>query len=341
MATNTYFSPKVKTEQFLYEDIVIEALKFYGQDVLYIPRQLLNYDNVLNEDYSEFTDSYNIEMYIENTEGFGGEGDLMSKFGLEIRDQATFIVSKRRWEQLVGVWNNSINNLRPSEGDLIFLPLSNSLFQIKLTEHEQPFYQLNNLPVYKLQCELFEYSNEEFETGIEEIDRIERNFASTIAFAINEGSGIFIPGETIRQDTGETDLQGNQIFVEGEVSRFEPIDSSSVGYIHINDYRGTDGEMRYFSISNIYPIVGQTSGAEWKIFQSKELDSDFAQITDPAATNTELEQAADGIIDFSEANPFGEPDVDVSSPFGNGITIDSIMITVDTTSITADVGEAA
>jgi len=97
MATNVYFSPKVKTEQNLYEDIVIESLKMYGQDVIYIPRQLINRDEIMNEDYSKFTDAYTIEMYIETSEGFAGEGDLLGKFGVEIRDQATFVVAKKRW----------------------------------------------------------------------------------------------------------------------------------------------------------------------------------------------------------------------------------------------------
>ena len=128
MATNVYFSPKVKTEQNLYEDLVIESLKMYGQDVVYIPRQLISRDEIMNEDYSKFTDAYTIEMYIETSEGFAGEGDLLGKFGVEIRDQATFVVSRKRWENLVGFYNNSINDTRPSEGDLVFLPLSNSLF---------------------------------------------------------------------------------------------------------------------------------------------------------------------------------------------------------------------
>ena len=153
MATNVYFSPKVKTEQNLYEDIVIESLKMYGQDVIYIPRQLINRDEIMNEDYSKFTDAYTIEMYIETSEGFAGEGDLLGKFGVEIRDQATFVVARKRWENLVGFYNNSINDQRPSEGDLVYLPLAKSLFEIRFVEHEQPFYQLNNLPTYKLECE--------------------------------------------------------------------------------------------------------------------------------------------------------------------------------------------
>lgn len=307
MATNVYFSPKVKQEQTLYEDIVIEALKMYGQDVAYIPRQLIKYDNVMNQDYSEFTDAYSVEMYIEDAEGFGGEGDLMSKFGLEIRDQATFVVSKRRWEQLVGVWNNSINNLRPTEGDLIFLPLSNSLFQIRMVEHEQPFYQLNNLPVYKLQCELFEYSDEEFETGIEAVDNIEAKYAETKAIVLRNISAPFLANESVRQDTGEVDDNNDPIYVEGEVSIYEQISNSAIAYIYINDERGSDGTMRYFKISEDYPLEGLLSEATGEIYQFKDDDSDYAQKTDPAATNTEIQDFADGIIDFSESNPFGEP----------------------------------
>ena len=113
MPTNVYFSHKNKAEQFLYEDLVIESLKMYGQDVMYIPRQSITVDELMNEDYARFVDAYNIEMYIENTEGFAGEGDLLGKFGLEVRDQATFIVSRRRWEQLVSIFNNNVTTDRP------------------------------------------------------------------------------------------------------------------------------------------------------------------------------------------------------------------------------------
>ena len=220
MATNVYFSPKVKTEQNLYEDLVIESLKMYGQDVIYIPRQLISRDEIMNEDYSKFTDGYTIEMYIETSEGFAGEGDLLGKFGVEIRDQATFVVSRKRWENLVGFYNNSINDTRPSEGDLVFLPLSKSLFEIRFVEHEQPFYQLNNLPTYKLECELFEYSNEELETGIREIDELQERFSYQLEFVMNNGSGHFAPGETVRQNTGLVDSNSQPIYVTGEVVQF-------------------------------------------------------------------------------------------------------------------------
>ena len=178
MATNLYFSQKVKSEQNLYEDIVIESLKMYGQDVYYLPRDLVNEDRILGDDpESSFNSSHVLEMYIENTEGFEGEGDLFTRFGVEIRDEATFVVSRKRWEQTVQRYDNEITSTRPSEGDLIYLPLSKSLFQISHVEHEMPFYQLSNLPVYKLRCQLFEYTGEDLDTGVDTIDDIERKYA--------------------------------------------------------------------------------------------------------------------------------------------------------------------
>ena len=157
MATNHYFSQKVRSEQDLYEDIIIESLKIYGQDVYYLPRDIVNEDKILGDDVpSRFNSSYKIEMYIENVEGFDGEGDLFTKFGVEIRDQATFVVSRKRWANSVARYDNELSSVRPLEGDLIYLPLSNKLFQIMQVEHEQPFYQLSNLPTYKLRTELFE-----------------------------------------------------------------------------------------------------------------------------------------------------------------------------------------
>ena len=157
MARNPNFSQKVKSEQNLYEDIIIESMKIYGQDVYYLPRTIVNENTILGEDVaSSFTSSYKIEMYLENTEGFEGEGDLFTKFGVEIRDEATFIVARKRWSQTVASSSNAITVLRPKEGDLIWLSLSNKLFEILHVEHESPFYQLSNLPTYKMRCQLFE-----------------------------------------------------------------------------------------------------------------------------------------------------------------------------------------
>ena len=207
MPRNVYFSQAVKSEQNLYEDLIIESLGIYGQDVYYIPRTLVNRDNVLNEDpASSFDDAYLLEMYIENNEGFEGSGDLYSKFGLEIRDEATFIVSRRRWDTRVGVFDDNQIDPRPQEGDLIFLPMTNSFFEISFVEDDQPFYQLSNLPVYKMTCSLFEYNDEDFETGIEIIDDSTAEVAYQVPMEVAiSGGNHFAVGEiveqTISQDT--------------------------------------------------------------------------------------------------------------------------------------------
>lgn len=178
MARNFYFSEKVRSEINLYEDLIIEALKIYGQDVYYLPRTIVNEDQLLGDDAtSQFADSQKIEMYIENAEGFDGEGDLFTRFGVEIRDEATFVVSKSRWSTQVNRADNALQGDRPTEGDLIYLPLTKSMFEIRHVEHEQPFYQIENVPVYKMRCTLFEYTGEDFDTGTATIDSIERDYA--------------------------------------------------------------------------------------------------------------------------------------------------------------------
>ena len=202
MPRNVYFSQGSNAEQHLFEDIQIEALKIYGQETYYLPRKIVTRDMILNEDReSQFDDAYMIEMYVEDIEGFGGEGNLMSKFGIEIRDEVTFVVARRTWNKLVGVWNNTVDNFRPNEGDLIYLPLSNSLFEISFVEHEQPFYQLQNLPTYKLQCRLFEYNDEDFRTGIEEIDYIETVHSDIISMLVRNITGDIVLGKRLYQLT--------------------------------------------------------------------------------------------------------------------------------------------
>ena len=188
MARNHYFSEAVGTEQALYENIIIESLKMYGQDVFYLPRDIVAEDKVLADDViSRFNSSYVVEMYIENTDGFDGEGDLFTKFGVEIRDQATFIMARRRWDQTVSSYNNEIDGGRPREGDLIYLPMSRSLFQIMHVEHEQPFYQLNNLYAYKMRAELFEYNDENLDVGVDAINDIETDHAYKYILTVNNG----------------------------------------------------------------------------------------------------------------------------------------------------------
>ena len=137
------------------EDLIIECLKIYGFDVYYMPRQTVFEDNILKEDVlNKFDAYYPIEMYLSDIQGFQGEGDLLTKFGVEIRDTANFIVSRRRWDQIVGRDGFAQLTNRPAEGDLLYFPLTKSYFEIRRVEATDPFFQLGKLYVYVLQCEV-------------------------------------------------------------------------------------------------------------------------------------------------------------------------------------------
>jgi hypothetical protein len=158
--------------------LVIESLKIYGHDIAYIPRTIVNRDTIFDEDsLSKYTQQYPLEMYLENVDGFEGEGELFAKFGLEIRDQATFVLSKRRWEQMVDRESDAGGTFqlaaRPAEGDLLYFPKTGSIFEIKFVEFQNPFYQLGKIYTFKIQAELFEYSSERLDTGNTDIDGIE------------------------------------------------------------------------------------------------------------------------------------------------------------------------
>ena len=178
MAVNHYFQGGdgigSQSEKRLIEDLIVENLKIYGHAVYYLPRTLVNRDLILGEDSaSRFDDSYLIEMYFETVEGFQGEQEIISKFGLEVRDQATFVMAKRRWEDMVQTSGGTFTQTtRPSEGDLIYFEKTKSLFEIKYVDFQNPFYQLNQIYVYRLVCELFEYSSEDLDTGITTIDSL-------------------------------------------------------------------------------------------------------------------------------------------------------------------------
>lgn len=295
MPTNVYFNAKVRSEQHLYEDLVIESLKMFGQDVYYLPRNIVSQDALLNEDTeSQFDDAYMVEMYIEDTEGFGGEGNLLSKFGLEIRDEATFIVAKRTWEKLVGYFDDLDQVAwRPREGDLLYLPLSGSFFEISFVEHEQPFYQLKNVPIYKMQARLFEYSGEDFNTGVSNIDNIELASAFTTLFDLTNVSGNFVVGERITQ-------VGSGYEITAKVATWD----KSTRALGVVDIETNDGE--YHEFVDSISISGQLSGTTADIVTvSGATDSD-AFSNDGFAQNSEFETGADSIIDFSESNPFGE-----------------------------------
>jgi len=243
MPTNFYFqsgnTSGTTNEQRLVEDLVIESLKIYGHDVFYLPRQTGNLDGILGEDaLSYFDQAYPLEMYLENVQGFEGEGELFTKFGFEFRSSATFVVAKRRWEE--GVAQNAIVQLpdRPAEGDLLYFSKTKTFFVIKYVDFLNPFYQLGKIYTFKLQCDVFEFSSERIDTGIEEIDSI-------------------------------TDASNQDVY------RFQLLQQSGDLVLDSNDDS---------IILEIYATAD----------------------TDPQSDNDEFEVEAEGILDFTAFNPFGE-----------------------------------
>jgi len=180
LSTNFFFNNfQSSQEQLLIEDLVIESIKIYGLDCWYVPKKIIDKDEIYGEDsLSEYNKSYMVEMYVKNVEGFAGEGDFLSKFNVEIRDQITLTIARRTFENEVQYFEFGMT--RPREGDLIFLPLNNKVFQIKFVEHEPVFYQMGSLQMYDLKCELFEYSNEKMNTGFQAIDDLESNYSDAM-----------------------------------------------------------------------------------------------------------------------------------------------------------------
>ena len=243
MPTNFYFqsgnTSGTSNEQRLVEDLVIESLRIYGHDVYYLPRQTGNLDGILGEDALQYFDqAYPLEMYLENVQGFEGEGELFTKFGFEFRSSATFVVAKRRWEE--GVAQNATVQLpeRPAEGDLLYFSKTKTFFVIKYVDFLNPFYQLGKIYTYKLQCDVFEFSSERIDTGIEEIDSI-------------------------------TDKSSQDVY------RFQLLQES--GDLVLNNSEDS-------IILEVYATAD----------------------TDPQADNDEFEIEAEGILDFTAFNPFGE-----------------------------------
>ena len=305
MPRNVFFSQAVKSEQNLYEDLIVESLQIYGQDIYYVPRTLVSRDSILGEDpASKFDDAYLMEAYIENIDGFEGAGDLMSKFGLEIRDEATFVISRRVWERLVGKFSTNVTDPRPQEGDVIFLPMTNSFFEINFVEDDSPFYQLSNLPVYRMQCSLFEYGDEDFDTGIEILDQKTGAAAYQVFVDVTvSGGNHFEVGETVSQ------IVSTGITVSGEVQqRTKTSDTAGTYGISNIGVTGSAGVAKDFIASSTIVLTGGTNsytGTITKVYDVSDNTQTFT--TDGAAENVAIELEADSFIDFTESNPFGDP----------------------------------
>ena len=281
MATNLYFQNVTShAEQELINDLTSEVIKIHGMDVFYIPRTVVKEDLLLGEDVlSAFSTAFEIEMYLKTVEGFGGEGDLVTKFGLDVRDEVIFTVHKDRF-------NLATDMDKPLEGDLVFLPINKGLFEIKFVEHEQPFYQSGKNYSFDLTCELFQYSEEQLETGIEDIDDIEREQSAAIDLLLTAGgSGTFTIDEAVYQGSSLADATGKGIVVSW---------TTATRTLRVNDTSGT-----FVAATN---ITGATSGAVWSLTSF----DDQALPTTSFADNLEFETEGDAILDFTDTNPFGE-----------------------------------
>ena len=290
MSTNVYFSKGTPNEQHLYEDLAIEAIQIYGHDVFYIPRTLVNKDELFGEDaLSRFDDAYGIEMWMETQEGYEGEKELVSRFGLEIRDETTFVVSRRRWDNTVSNDANLIVSSRPDEGDLVYMPTVKKLFEISFVDHDDPFYQIDNLPVYKLYCRTFEYSSEVLDTGIDAIDAIEtKRSTDFLGFEI---SGEQASGVTYNEKIG---LECGTMYATGEGDVILEDNSFLLGEneegfaaLALED---SDEYYTFVVIQEAYSLATQDTQSENEWFEERVT----GVIGDP-------------VLDFTESNPFGDP----------------------------------
>ena len=271
-------------EQKFIENLIVESIEIYGQNIYYLPRTYVNRDTILNEvETSNFTQALAVRAYVNNVEGWEGQGELLSKFGVRVEDKTTFIFSREKFTSAVD--DNAVLNVegRPNEGDLIWFPATKHLFEIKFVEAERPFYQLGKGFVWECQCELFEYSDENIDTGVAEIDAIEDTFANaiTVNFAVG-GTGDFTVGEVVAGGTSN---------VTAEVKAWD----------------SSNRQLQVFNRTGIFTIpetvTGQTSGAAWTSASYNTLNN--VNTPDTTDQNYNFEVADDEIIDFTESNPFG------------------------------------
>jgi len=290
MATSKYWnpqSPAVTNEQHLVDDMIAEVIKINGMDCYYILRDSqssLNY--IMGEDPTTmFARAYLIEMYLDNPSGSVSGGDLLSKFGLNMTDSSNFVVSTRTFNRYVP------QNFRmhPIEGDLIYVPIMNQTFEIKKVEEEQTFYSFGRRdPVFfNLKSQTFQFSQESFQTGIDEVDAIESNAAYLIALPVSLGSGDFQRGEIVYQGANLASATAT-----AKVDRWFPSNTN----IHIYYITG--------EFQQNTQITGETSGATWTLNYYDDRKN-VGRYDD--YQNDIFESEANSIIDLTVTNPFGNP----------------------------------
>jgi len=291
MATNVYFNPfpkNITSEQLLVEDLLIEAMQIYGMEVFYLPRSSRDQvDFLYGEDtLKQYTSAYTIEMYLEDVTGMEGEGDFISKFGLEIKDEVTFLISRRRFAA-------TVPQTRPNEGDLVYVPLVQNFFEITYVEHENNqamYYTLGrgrgaNVYVYALKLKQFVFSNELISVGIKEVDDQIRDAYPRTRITLTSGTGTFVADEIVYQGVALANARA-----QGIVHTF-----AQNTHVDLVRTKGT-------FISGI--VKGVTSNASWTIntiSDTATMNTAFEDVID----NARIEAEADGIMDWTETNPFG------------------------------------
>jgi len=284
---NTYFSHGTHAEKNLYEDLIIEQLKIYGQDTYYLPREEITRDSVLGNTTDKFTDAYAIEMYVEDVNGFAGQGDLVGKFGLEVRDELTLVVARRTFEILVDNTSNTLSINRPREGDIIWLERFKKFFQIDFVEDEDPMYQINDLPIFKLKCSMWEYASESVETGVTDIDdRLDSVTMDVLENQISLESGTTSSGALLSESvTGDVEA----VLTEAGEYLIDETDSDNIIYEDDPNY------IEYILLEDAVTenMATDPSGADNAAFDAAAGLDDFDSNND--------------IFDFSERNPFGDP----------------------------------
>ena len=272
-------------EQTLVQNLVDEQIKLFGSDIYYLPKTALT-DGTLDEvRYTKFQDQFQIEMLLVNVMGFGDNAEFISKFGLRITDEIIFRVSTNRWDEEVAEHSMAAKLTvpsRPNEGDLLYYPLTEDLYEIKYVGKEEPFFQFGKIQFYAITAELYEVGSDDLATGVAEIDAIEELFDSAIALSMGVGgTGDFTTGETVTGGTTST---------TAEVKSWD----SSTRILQVINRTGT------FAANE--SLTGNTSSAVWVVSTFDTLQDTNSEYD----ANRQIEDAADNIVDWSERNPFGE-----------------------------------
>jgi hypothetical protein len=290
-----FYGSQNKSEQNMYEDIIVESIRQRGILVFYLPREIINENGIFNEEeLVKFSEQFGIGAYVNSIEGYEGDGALLSNFGLELRQQMKLVVSKRDWGMFVGRFlEDSAAAIRPREGDLIYVPMVKGLFEINNATDLNPFYQLQNKCTYELTCELFEYNGQEIDTDNENINEFERRFGTKTFLQLSGVTGEFQIGEEISADV-------NGITVTAEVAEFD----KETDEMYIVTEIASDGSNT--SLTDSILITGAESNATGTIGSIDDFSSLDKMVN---AQNVEFEIDGNNFIDFSRLDDiFGMPD---------------------------------